>query len=580
MPPLPTGAVTFLFTDIEGSTRLVKQLRDRYADVLADHQRLLRDAFEAHRGHEVDTQGDSFFVAFASARDALLAAVAGQRALRAHPWPAEVEIKVRMGLHTGQAIAAGGRYTGLAVHRAARIGAAGHGGQILVSQATQTLLEDEEEDLQVHLVDLGEQRLKDLDRPVRLLSGGRSRVCRRASRRSARRFPRLAEPAPARRLLRRPWGSRAALLVLGALVAGAAALALRGDPASVTAVPNAVAVIEPNSGRVVDVVPVGTRPGPIAFGAGSIWVGNLDDRNVTRSIRATGRCSARSRSDHRTPTGARVRLRRGVGRARPAGQVSRIDPQFNDVSPPIDLAGTAFGFGTTTLAVNAAVALATGAGKKVTVLDLDLAYGNAARMLALQPERTLADLAADDRISSEALDELTLEHRSGVKVVVGCDQPEHASTVGGLLVRWTIEQQLERSDVVLVDTASWLSEATLAVLPEATTVCVVTTPRLVALEATSACLSLLERLGVGRDRARLVLNNTTRGPEAGSRGERLERPVDLTIPFLTSFGDATGSLRPLDKGQSDQVGAIVARDLATRVISFPLPRTGVRSQED
>lgn len=228
------------------------------------------------------------------------------------------------------------------------------------------------------------------------------------------------------------------------------------------------------------------------------------------------------------------------------------------------------GVGTTTLAVNAAVALATGAGKQVTVLDLDLAYGNAARMLALQPDRTLADLAADDRITLEALDELTLEHRSGVKVVVGCDQPEHSSTVSGLLVRWTVEQLLERSDVVLVDTASWLSEATMAVLPEATTVCVVTTPRLVALEATSACLRLLERLGVGQDRARLVLNNTTsRGLKPEVVAKRLERPVDLAIPFLTSFGDATGSLRPLDKGQSDQIGAIVARDLATRVISFP-----------
>src|SRR5687767_13805464 len=134
------------------------------------------------------------------------------------------------------------------------------------------------------------------------------------------------------------------------------------------------------------------------------------------------------------------------------------------------------GVGATTLAVNAAVALATSTGKKVTLLDLDLAYGNAARMLALQPERTLADLAADDRVSPEALGELTLQHRSGVKVVVGCDQPEQATTVGGLLVRWTVEHLLEQSDVVLVDTASWPSEATLAVLPEATTICVVTTP--------------------------------------------------------------------------------------------------------
>ena len=168
MADMPSGAVTFLFTDIEGSTRLVKHLRERYAAVLADQQRLLRAAFDAHDGYEVDTQGDSFFVAFASARDALLAAVDGQRALLSHQWPEGVEIRVRMGLHTGQAVASDGRYTGLAVHRAARIGSAGHGGQILVSQATQTLLEDEEEDLRVVLRDLGEQRLKDLDRPVRL----------------------------------------------------------------------------------------------------------------------------------------------------------------------------------------------------------------------------------------------------------------------------------------------------------------------------------------------------------------------------------------------------------------------------
>jgi pilus assembly protein CpaE len=228
------------------------------------------------------------------------------------------------------------------------------------------------------------------------------------------------------------------------------------------------------------------------------------------------------------------------------------------------------GVGTTTLAVNAAVALATSAGKSVTLLDLDLAYGNAARMMGLQADRTLADLAAEDRVSVDALHGLTLEHSSGVKVVVGCDQPEQASTVGGLLVRWAIEQELERSDLVLVDTASWLSEATLAILPEATTVCVVTTPRLVALEATAACLGVLERLGVGRDRARLVLNNTaTRGLKPDVVARHLERPIDLTIPCLTSFADAARAIKPLEKGQSDGVGAIVARDLASRVINFP-----------
>src|ERR671936_2228942 len=168
MHDLPSGAVTFLFTDIEGSTRLVKQFRDRWAAVLVDHQRLLREAFASHGGREVDTQGDSFFVAFGSARDAVLAAVEGQLAILSHPWPDGLQLKVRMGIHTGQATASDGRYTGLAVHRAARICAAGHEGQVLVSQATQTLIEDEEEDLNISLRDLGVRQLKDLDRPVRL----------------------------------------------------------------------------------------------------------------------------------------------------------------------------------------------------------------------------------------------------------------------------------------------------------------------------------------------------------------------------------------------------------------------------
>jgi DNA-binding SARP family transcriptional activator len=166
---LPSGAVTFLFTDIEGSTALLKQLRERYADVLADHASLLRAAFSRHSGHEIDTQGDSFFVAFQSARDALLAAVTAQRSLAEHDWPGGADIRVRMGIHTGHAEVAAGRYLGLSVHRAARIAAAGHGGQILVSQTTHNLLEDEEEaDGDAQLDDLGTHRLKDLDRPVHL----------------------------------------------------------------------------------------------------------------------------------------------------------------------------------------------------------------------------------------------------------------------------------------------------------------------------------------------------------------------------------------------------------------------------
>jgi class 3 adenylate cyclase len=169
MPELPTGTLTFVFSDVEGSTRLLRQLRDQYGAVLAEHQRLLREAFAAHGGHEVDSQGDSFFVSFRRPRDGVLAAVDAQRSLREHPWPPGAELRVRVGLHTGLAEVADGRYVGLAVHRAARLCAVGHGGQILISQATVALLEDDADDLSgIELRDLGEHRLKDFDRPVRI----------------------------------------------------------------------------------------------------------------------------------------------------------------------------------------------------------------------------------------------------------------------------------------------------------------------------------------------------------------------------------------------------------------------------
>jgi len=168
MTELPSGAVTFLFSDIEGSTRLVKTLRDRYPRVLAEHRDLIRGAIARQAGHEIDTEGDAFFVAFASATRAVRCALEVQLALEAHEWPEGGRVRVRMGIHTGHAVPDQGDYTGLAVHRAARICAAARGGQVLVSQATQNLIEDEEQELEFTLADLGERRLKDLDRPVRL----------------------------------------------------------------------------------------------------------------------------------------------------------------------------------------------------------------------------------------------------------------------------------------------------------------------------------------------------------------------------------------------------------------------------
>jgi DNA-binding NarL/FixJ family response regulator/class 3 adenylate cyclase len=168
MPQLPTGTVTFLFSDVEGSTELVRRLRDRYADVMADHERLLRSAFQGAGGHEINTQGDSFFIAFRKPKDAVGAALEAQRALASHPWPEETEMRVRIGIHTGEATVRGDQYLGLAVHRAARICAAAHGGQVLLSQTTQALLEDEEELGELDFSDLGPRSLKDFDRPVRI----------------------------------------------------------------------------------------------------------------------------------------------------------------------------------------------------------------------------------------------------------------------------------------------------------------------------------------------------------------------------------------------------------------------------
>lgn len=158
---LPAGTVTLLFTDIEGSTRLLQSLGEGFAGALAQHSDLLRAAFEKWNGTVVDTQGDTFFVAFPRAGDALAAAAEGQLALDGHDWPAESQLQVRIGLHTGEPSIGPTGYVGVDVHRAARISGAAYGGQILASSATYELVS---EDLPegMSMVELGHFRLKDL----------------------------------------------------------------------------------------------------------------------------------------------------------------------------------------------------------------------------------------------------------------------------------------------------------------------------------------------------------------------------------------------------------------------------------
>jgi YVTN family beta-propeller protein len=266
MPELRSGTVTFVFTDIEGSTRLTRSLRERWPEVRAEHRRLLRAAFAEHGGEEVDTQGDSFFYVFARARDAALAAADAQRALAAHEWPEGGEVRVRIGMHTGEPVVSEEGYHGIGVHRAARIMAAGHGGQVLVSEATAAVLADEEV-AGVGLRDLGRHQLKDLDRPehlYQLVAEGLEPA-----------FPKVRSAGEQRPYHRRPLVIGAAAGVLAAAVAiPVFALAGGGGGGGSLAEveDNAVGAVDAGS-HTLDAQATGVNaPQGAAAGAGAVWV--------------------------------------------------------------------------------------------------------------------------------------------------------------------------------------------------------------------------------------------------------------------------------------------------------------------
>ena len=278
MSELPTGTVTFLFTDIEGSTQLLKRLGGGYASVLAEHQRLIRAACRERGGREIDTQGDSFFFAFPRANAALGAAVGAQRALAEHAWPDGVAVRVRMGLHTGEPLVGEDRYVGIGVHRAARIGAAGHGGQVLLSNATRELLEEEVGDVSIR--DVGLYRLKDIDRPERLyqvdIQGLQTA------------FPPLkAEKVAEPRSIRR----RTLLIpALAGVIAAAVAIPIfaiaqggSDDGAIDAAAGNSVAVLDPVAHKLVADIEVGTSPSNVAVGGDTVWATNSAGATSTAS---------------------------------------------------------------------------------------------------------------------------------------------------------------------------------------------------------------------------------------------------------------------------------------------------------
>jgi YVTN family beta-propeller protein len=326
---LPSGTVTFLFTDIEGSTRLLKTMGgERYHEVLAEHQQILREACAVAGGREIDTQGDSFFFAFRKAKDAVAAAIAAQRALAASAWPDGLVVRVRMGLDTGEPVVGTDRYVGLGVHRTARIMAAGHGGQILLSATTHNLAHDELPD-GVVLRDLGEQRLKDLDRPVRLYQVVAPGM--------PTKFPRLRtlDSSLRARLWRRRIPIVAGAVVLVGTVVGVV-LATRPGPGLVVAA-NSVGVIDPQTSKVIGQIPVGVRPGAIDVGGGSAWAANEEDKTLSR-IDARKRTLTRTITlSGSTPTGVAVATKAVWVAEGASGALVRVDPKYDLAGSPTSL---------------------------------------------------------------------------------------------------------------------------------------------------------------------------------------------------------------------------------------------------
>ncbi|HEY3071097.1 MAG TPA: adenylate/guanylate cyclase domain-containing protein [Gaiellaceae bacterium] len=305
MAELPSGTVTFLFTDIEGSTRLLHELRERYGEVLSEHARILRTAFADHEGREIDTQGDSFFVAFRTAKDALAAAVAAQQGLAANPWVDGGPPAVRMGMHTGEPAVAGERYLGLAVHRASRICSAAYGGQILLSGTTADLVADELP-AGTSLRDLGEHKLKDFERPERvfqvvtdglrgdfppLATGPASAELEGFSGREGE----LAEAAeaavgelPARRRIRGPvrFASAVGIAALAIAISIVAVLVGRGgagdSDVSGTVPSKSVVLIDPTRNAVSDSIALDTSPSSLVGRGGDLWITNAADKILLR----------------------------------------------------------------------------------------------------------------------------------------------------------------------------------------------------------------------------------------------------------------------------------------------------------
>jgi YVTN family beta-propeller protein len=382
---LPTGTVTFLFTDIEGSTAHLKRLGERYVQVLAEQERIIRRAAEDRGGREIDSQGDSFFFVFPRANAAVAAVADAQRKLVEHEWPDSVQVRVRMGLHTGEPLVGEQRYIGLGVHRAARIGSVAHGGQVLLSNATRELVEEPQG---VSMRDLGSYRLKDIDQPERLyqldVDGLQTDF-------PPVRAGKVAEPRklPSRTLL---------VGALAGVLAAAVAIPIfafgqggsNRDASGPTALAaNSVGVIDPEKNRLVAEIPVGESPKGIAAGEDAIWVVSSGDstlsridperRVVLRTITLPGHPS-----DVAVAGSVWVLHNRGSSFVDPyagSAAVSEINPHFDNVERTIDVPA---GFGNTFEDPIAASARAIWIAGPTGVSKIDVKKGQAHPRLPLE----------------------------------------------------------------------------------------------------------------------------------------------------------------------------------------------------
>ena len=325
---LPIGTVTFLFTRYRGFDKAPEAVgRGAVRGRPTRHQLILREVFAESGGHEIDTQGDSFFVAFRRAKEALSAAIACQRRLAEGSWPDGTELRVRIGIHTGEPALGGTRYVGLGVHRGARICAAGHGGQVLVSQTTRELLRDDPIP-DVTLRDLGEHQLKDIDEPEHLYqvvtTGLREdfpELTAAASAPFEGRAGELAEAA-AEELAkgwRRPRRRVLVGVALGAAILGAVVGVLLthggGSTADASIAANAVGLLDPRSGKVVAQTPVGVAPGGIA--GAPMRSGCRTPAEQCVSCRSSHARRPADDPGRRWPHGPGRHTERGLGRQRP-----------------------------------------------------------------------------------------------------------------------------------------------------------------------------------------------------------------------------------------------------------------------